>query len=74
MLSDMNKPIYLNFDQERYPWKPGIDYRRHPELYRVGKGEQGVLICELYKSEIGRYWRFKTEVIAKERKHYARIT
>ncbi|MET0298907.1 MAG: DUF4385 domain-containing protein, partial [Flavitalea sp.] len=37
-----------------------------PELYRVGKGEQGVLICEPYKSEIGQHWRFKTEEIAKE--------
>jgi hypothetical protein len=41
-----------------------VDYRRHPELYRVGKGEQGVLICEPYKSEIGQYWRFKTVAVA----------
>jgi hypothetical protein len=34
------------------------------ELYRVGKGEQGVLICEPYKSEIGIYWKFKTPEIA----------
>ena len=64
---DMNrKPSYLNFDNAAYPWKPGIDYRKHPELYRVGKGEQGVLICEPYKSEIGQHWRFKTEEIARE--------
>ena len=37
-----------------------------PELYRVGKGEQGVLICEPYKSEIGKFWRFKTPAVAKE--------
>jgi hypothetical protein len=61
-----NKPSYLNFDETDYPWKPGIDYRQHPELYRVGKGEQGVLICEPYKSEIGPYWRFKTEQLARE--------
>jgi len=47
------KPSYLNFNNATYPWKPDIDYRLHPELYRVGKGEQGVLICEPYKSEIG---------------------
>ena len=35
-------------------------------MYRVGKGEQGVLICEPYKSEIGRHWRFKTKAIAEE--------
>lgn len=55
----MDKPTYLNFDRDGYAWKPNIDYRRHPELYRVGKGEQGVLICEPYKSEIGPHWRFK---------------
>lgn len=60
------QPGYLNFDGSTYAWKPDIDYRRHPELYRVGKGEQGVLICEPYKSEVGRYWRFKTKAIAGE--------
>jgi hypothetical protein len=59
-------PSYLNFNPEDYPWKPDIDYREHPELYRVGKGEQGVLICEPYKSEIGQYWRFKTLAIAQK--------
>ena len=62
----MSTPSYLNFDVEHYPWKPDIDYRQHPELYKVGKGEQGVLICEPYKSDIGQYWRFKTEDIAAE--------
>jgi hypothetical protein len=62
----VDKPSYLNFEVVDYAWKPGIDYRSHPELYRVGKGEQGVLICEPYKSEIGRHWRFKTEAVAKE--------
>ncbi|MFN6572184.1 DUF4385 domain-containing protein [Dendronalium sp. ChiSLP03b] len=43
-----------------------IDFRQHPELYRIGKGEQGVLLVEPYKSEILPYWRFKTPEIAKE--------
>ena len=43
-----------------------IDFREHPELYRVGKGEQGVLLVEPYKSEILPYWRFKTPEIARE--------
>jgi hypothetical protein len=60
------QPSYLNFNHAAYAWKPDIDYRKHVELYRVGKGEQGVLICEPYKSEIGQYWRFKTEDIARE--------
>lgn len=62
----MDEPSYLNFKPDDYPWKPEIDYRISPELYRVGKGEQGVLICEPYKSEIGKHWRFKNEEIARE--------
>lgn len=61
-----DQPSYLNFDLESYPWKPDVDYKMHPEKYRVGKGEQGVLICEPYKSEIGQHWRFKTPEIARE--------
>ncbi len=40
------------------------DFRKNPELYRIGKGEQGVLLVEPYKSEILPYWRFKTPEIA----------
>ncbi len=50
--------------KKNYPWKADINYRINPEKYRVGKGEQGVLICQPYKSEILPYWRFKTPEIA----------
>lgn len=40
----MQKPSYLNFDNKNYKWKNDIDYRKESERYRVGKGEQGVLI------------------------------
>jgi hypothetical protein len=63
-MDKFRKPSYLDFDAQSYPWKPDIDYREHPEAYRVGKGEQGVLICEPYKAEIGKHWRFKTPDIA----------
>jgi hypothetical protein len=43
-----------------------IDFREQPELYIVGRGEQGVLMVEPYKSEILPNWRFKTPDIAKE--------
>lgn len=43
-----------------------IDFRKKPELYRVGRGEQGVLLVEPYKSEILKHWRFKTPEIAKD--------
>jgi hypothetical protein len=42
-----------------------IDFRRHPEKYQIGIGEQGVLIVEPYKSEIGPLWRFATPETAK---------
>ncbi|HUQ97001.1 MAG TPA: DUF4385 domain-containing protein [Chitinophagaceae bacterium] len=42
-----------------------LDFRKQPELYRVGKGEQGVLLIEPYKSEILPHWRFKEPKIAK---------
>lgn len=43
-----------------------LDLRQHPELYRTGKGEQGVLLVEPYKSEILPHWKFKTPDIATE--------
>ena len=43
-----------------------IDFRQHPELYRIGKGEQGVLLIEPYKGEILPHWRFKTPEIARQ--------
>jgi hypothetical protein len=53
-------PSYLDFDHESYGWKANIDYREHPELYRIGRGEQGLLTCQSYKSEICSHCRFKT--------------
>jgi len=48
----------LNFDE--------INFRERPDLYRIGKGEQGVLMVEPYKSEILPYWKFKTPKEARE--------
>lgn len=45
---------------------PDINYRKHPEKYRIGRSEQGVLTVEPYKSEILPHWRFKNPEIAKE--------
>ncbi len=41
-----------------------INFRERPDLYQVGKGEQGVLLVEPYKSEILPNWRFKNPDIA----------
>ncbi len=43
-----------------------LDFRQHPELYQIGRGEQGVLSVEPYKGEILPHWRFKTPAIARE--------
>ena len=46
-------------------WK-NLDMRAHPEEYQIGKGEQGVLSVEPYKSEILPHWRFATPEKARE--------
>lgn len=51
-------PYHLDFKS--------IDFRLHPELYRIGVGEQGVLLVEPYKSEILPFWKFKNEDFAKQ--------
>ncbi|NHC23512.1 DUF4385 domain-containing protein [Nocardioides sp. IC4_145] len=37
-----------------------LDLRAHPELYAVGRGEQGVFHVEPYKSELLPLWEFAT--------------
>ncbi|MBO0930462.1 DUF4385 domain-containing protein [Fibrella aquatilis] len=43
-----------------------LNLREQPELYRVGKGEMGVLLVRPYRDEILPHWRFKTPDIARE--------
>ncbi len=43
-----------------------IDFQEHPELYQVGRDEQGVLLVEPYKSELLPHWRFRTPALAQE--------
>lgn len=45
-------------------WYEGIDFRKNPELYRIGKGEQGVLMAQPYKREICPHWKFRTFTVA----------
>lgn len=42
------------------------NFREHPELYRIGRGEQGVFKVEPYKSEMLPHWRFATSEAARE--------
>ena len=62
----MNKPTYVGFEVDKYHWKPDVDYRDNPLEYRIGRGQQGVLICEPYKSELYPLWKFKTPNLAKQ--------
>ena len=39
------------------------------ELYRIGRGEQGVLLVRPYTDDICTHWRFKTPEIALESAH-----
>ena len=63
------KPLIQPFDYN-LDFK-AIDFRQHPELYRVGKGEQGVLLVEPYKGEILPHWKFRT--VAEAKKSSAKI-
>jgi hypothetical protein len=44
----------------------GVDFRKQPARYRVGRGEQAVPIAEPYKSGLLPLWRFKTPAIARK--------
>ena len=61
-----NKPTYVGFEQDKYHWKPDVDYKQNPLEYRIGRGQQGVLICQPYKNELYPLWRFKTPEKAKQ--------
>lgn len=42
------------------------DFQERPDLYRVGRGEQGVLLVQPYKGELLPLWRFRTPEVARE--------
>lgn len=42
----------------------GVDFRAHPERYRIGRGEQGVSLVESYKGELLPLWRCRTAEVA----------
>src|ERR671913_1630586 len=48
-----------------YPYS-GLDLRKHPEAYEIGRGEQGVFHAEPYKSELLPLWSFKDAKVAKK--------
>ena len=43
-----------------------IIFKKNDSRYRIGRGEQGVLLVRPYTNDICKYWRFKTIDIAKK--------
>ncbi len=43
-----------------------LDLRADPSLYAIGRGEQGVLLVQPYKSELLPHWTFRTPEVARE--------
>ena len=62
----MDKPTYVGFEVDKYHWKPDVDYKQNPLKYRIGRGQQGVLICQPYKNELYPLWKFKTPKLAQQ--------
>ena len=48
-----------------YPYS-GVDLRKHPEAYEIGRGEQGVFHAEPYKSELLPLWTIREPQAAKK--------
>ena len=43
-----------------------ILFKPNDKRYRIGRGEQGVLLVSPYTDDICKYWRFKTPYIAQQ--------
>lgn len=43
-----------------------LDYRAHPERYRIGRGETGVFQVQPYKGELLPLWTIRTPELARE--------
>ena len=56
--ADAARSTYVNVYRD-------VDFRKHPESYRIGRGEEGGLVAEPYKSELLPLWRFRTPDVAK---------
>ena len=55
----------IEFDYKLNYKKLDFTDREVRKLYRIGRGEQGVLLVRPYTDQICKYWRFKTPEIAK---------
>jgi len=44
---------------------PTVDYRAHPEIYEIGRGERGVFHVHPYKDELLPHWTIRTPELAR---------
>ncbi len=49
---------------DKHPFD-GVDLRRYPERYQIGRGEYGVFHAEPYKTQLLPLWRFRTPADAR---------
>ena len=59
----------IEFDYKLDYKKLDFTDKKVRKLYRIGRGEQGVLLVRPYTDDICKYWKFKTEPIAKKSAH-----
>lgn len=59
--------VIMSINSNAFPYHLDFkttNFRTEPALYKIGVGEQGVLLVEPYKSEILQFWKFKNEELA----------
>ena len=67
----VDKTLFLLYTIPMIEFDYNLDYKntlfkRNDPRYRIGRGEQGVLLVRPYTNDICKYWKFRTPKIAEE--------
>ena len=67
----VDKTLFLLYTIPMIEFDYNLDYKntlfkRNEPRYRIGRGEQGVLLVRPYTNDICKYWKFRTPKIADE--------
>ena len=67
----VDKTLFLLYTIPMIEFDYNLDYKntlfkRNDPRYRIGRGEQGVLLVSPYTNDICKYWKFRTTKIADE--------
>ena len=67
----VDKTLFLLYTIPMIEFDYNLDYKntlfkRNDPRYRIGRGEQGVLLVRPYTNDICKYWKFRTPKIADE--------